>query len=211
MNITNKKNLIQEGFFLPVMEEFYSLQGEGFNTGTAAYFIRLGGCDIGCHWCDVKESWNAEIHPIKSIDEILKGVLNTKTQAVVLTGGEPTLYNLIPLTNILKKYRIKIFLETSGAYKISGVFDWICLSPKKNELPLPENFQLAHELKVIIHNRHDFIFAEKMAQSITKSIPLYLQPEWSKKDILLPEIIHYIQKNPQWKLSLQIHKYIHIP
>ncbi|MCX7729456.1 MAG: 7-carboxy-7-deazaguanine synthase QueE [Bacteroidia bacterium] len=193
------------------MEEFYSLQGEGFHTGKPAYFIRIGGCDIGCHWCDVKESWNAEIHPIKSVHEIIEHVLSSRAISVVITGGEPTQYNLILLTQLLKKCNINIYLETSGAYKIEGYFDWICLSPKKRNLPLEENYALANELKVIIHNHHDFSFAEEMSKKVHSECHLFLQPEWSKREEFLPKIIDYVQKHTKWRLSLQTHKYINIP
>ncbi|GAB4457347.1 MAG: 7-carboxy-7-deazaguanine synthase QueE [Bacteroidia bacterium] len=211
LNTQEKIELVKSGEYLPVMEEFYSLQGEGYNTGKAAYFIRIGGCDIGCHWCDVKESWNAEIHPIKSVKEVVENVLHSTAQSVVITGGEPTQYNLKILTELLKKNNISIFLETSGAYNISGVFDWICLSPKKRQLPLEENFKKVNELKVIVYNHHDFVFAEEMKKKVTSDCHLFLQPEWSKRDILLPEIIQYIQQHQYWRLSLQTHKYIHIP
>lgn len=211
MDITTKIDLINQGTYLPVMEEFYSLQGEGYNTGKPAYFIRLGGCDIGCHWCDVKESWDANIHPIKAIEDIIQNVLNAHAPAVVLTGGEPTQYNLELLTSYLKTKHIQIYLETSGAYPIKGYFDWICLSPKKITPPLPENFSRANELKVIIYNQHDFTFAEDMRKKVTTQCHTFLQPEWSKKDKILPSIIHYIQTHPYWRLSLQTHKYIHIP
>lgn len=211
LNIQTKIELIKSGEYLPVMEEFYSLQGEGFNTGKAAYFIRIGGCDIGCHWCDVKESWNAEIHPIKSVKDILNNVLNQKAPSVVITGGEPTQYNLNILTQQLKENHICIFLETSGVYEINGYFDWICLSPKKRLLPLEKNFSLANELKIIVFNQHDFIFAEEMSKKVNPNCHLYLQPEWGKREQLLPSIIKYIQKYPKWRLSLQTHKYIHIP
>lgn len=211
METEDKIALVESGSFLPVMEEFYSLQGEGYHTGKAAYFIRIGGCDMGCHWCDVKESWDASIHPIKDIETAVKNVTLSNANAVVITGGEPTQYNLIPLTTALKEKNISIFLETSGAFPIKGDFDWICLSPKKRNLPLEKNFSLAHELKVIVYNQHDFIFAEEMKQKVNSDCYLYLQPEWSKRNELLPKLIQYIQQHPYWQLSLQTHKYIHIP
>jgi len=207
----DKIQLVLSGNYLPVMEEFYSLQGEGFHTGKAAYFIRIGGCDIGCHWCDVKESWNADIHPVKEINEIIHNVLASRTHTVVITGGEPSQYNLIPLTQILKKNNIAIHIETSGTHELKGHFDWICVSPKKQQLPLEKNLSAAHELKIIIYNQHDFIFAEKMRQHVSQHCHLFLQPEWSKKDQLLPDIISFIQTHTHWRLSLQTHKYIHIP
>lgn len=207
----DKRQLVGTGNYLPVMEEFYSLQGEGLHTGKAAYFIRIGGCDIGCHWCDVKESWDPDIHPVKEVNEILHNVINSGAHTVVITGGEPTQYNLIPLTQQLKQNGITIHLETSGAYKLQGTFDWICLSPKKTQLPLEENLFSAHELKIIVYNHHDFIFAEEMRKKVRPDCHLFLQPEWSKKDKLLPEIIAFIQTHTHWRLSLQTHKYIHIP
>lgn len=211
LDTETKISLVKSGDYLPVMEEFFSLQGEGYNTGKPAYFIRIGGCDIGCHWCDVKESWDANIHPIKDIHEIVEHVLNAHAKSVVITGGEPTQYNLVKLTLELQKKGIAIFLETSGAYEISGFFDFICLSPKKKSIPLEGNFSKAHELKVIIYNQHDFVFAEEMRKKVQESCHLFLQPEWSKKDVLLPKIVEYIQQHPHWRLSLQTHKYIHIP
>jgi len=211
INLEKAQELIEKEGYLPIMEEFYSLQGEGFNTGKAAYFIRIGGCNIGCHWCDVKESWDAKNHPIKNIDEIVKNVINHQAKIVIITGGEPTQYNLEKLTKALKKHELEIYLETSGAYRILGEFDWICVSPKKRQLPLDENLQKANELKVIIYNHHDFIFAEAMKQKVNKDCHLFLQPEWSKKEEYLPLIIDYIKKHPEWRLSLQTHKYIHIP
>jgi len=208
---STKISLVESGDYLPVMEEFYSLQGEGYNTGKAAYFIRIGGCDIGCHWCDVKESWDAEIHPVKNINEVVKNVIAHNANAVVITGGEPTQYNLEKLTKALSEYKIEIYLETSGAYKLFGKFDWICISPKKRQLPLDENLLKANELKVIIYNHHDFIFAEEMKKKVSNECHLFLQPEWSKRDEYLPLIIDYIQKHTEWRLSLQTHKYIHIP
>lgn len=210
-NIEKQQKQIESGEYLPIMEEFYSLQGEGYNTGTAAYFIRLGGCDIGCHWCDVKESWNANDHPLKSVEEIIHHVRSTTAQHVVITGGEPTQYNLTILTKKLKEQNIKILLETSGAYPIQGHFDWICISPKKKKLPIEENYLKANELKIIIYNHHDFILAEHLSQKVHPDCYLFLQPEWSKQNELLPEIIQYIQQHPKWRLSLQTHKYINIP
>ncbi|GIV28338.1 MAG: 7-carboxy-7-deazaguanine synthase [Bacteroidia bacterium] len=211
MDTLEKLDLVNKGTHLPVMEEFYSLQGEGFNTGKPAYFIRIGGCDIGCHWCDVKESWDAAVHPIKAVEEVVRNVVEQKAKAVVITGGEPTQYNLFQLTSILKQNQIQIYLETSGAYEIRGYFDWICISPKKMQMPLDENLRKANELKVIVYNKHDFLFAEEMSKKVKHECHLFLQPEWSKRERLLPEIIQYIQRNTKWRLSLQTHKYIHIP
>lgn len=211
MDTLEKIELVKKGTYLPVMEEFYSLQGEGFNTGKPAYFIRIGGCDIGCHWCDVKESWEAALHPIQSVKEVVKNVLENKAKSVVITGGEPTQYNLELLTSMLKENSIEIFLETSGVFEIKGFFDWICVSPKKMQLPLEDNLKKADELKVIVYNKHDFQFAEEMSRFVSAQCHLFLQPEWSRREMLLPEIIRYIQENTKWRLSLQTHKYIHIP
>lgn len=193
------------------MEEFYTIQGEGFNTGKAAYFIRIGGCDVGCHWCDVKESWDANIHPLTPVGTIVKHVLTWKANSVVVTGGEPLIYNLDELTRLLKQENIQTFIETSGAYPLSGTWDWICLSPKKTMPPLQSVYLQADELKVIIFNKHDFKWAEEQAFMVSKNCHLYLQPEWSKQTVLLPEIIEYVKNNPRWMISLQTHKYMNIP
>jgi len=195
---------------LPLMEEFYTIQGEGFHTGKAAYFIRIGGCDVGCHWCDVKESWNANLHPAT---ETLKIVENVKKYAntVVITGGEPLMWNMAFITNELKNQNIKVHIETSGAYPLSGNWDWICLSPKKTKLPLSNIYQKADELKIIIYNKNDFKFAEEQASKVKENCELYLQPEWSNRDKMTPLIVDYVMQNPQWKISLQTHKYLNIP
>jgi organic radical activating enzyme len=205
------KLLLDEGKLLPLMEEFYTIQGEGFNTGKASYFIRIGGCDVGCHWCDVKESWDAALHPLTSAQLIVEHVLQSKTPAVVVTGGEPLIYNLSYLTALLKKQDIKTYIETSGAYPLSGDWDWICLSPKKTMLPKQENYLAAMELKIIIFNKHDFIWAEEQANQVNKDCYLYLQPEWSKRHEITPFIVEYVKQNPRWMISLQTHKYIDIP
>ena len=203
------------------MESFYTLQGEGTHQGKAAWFIRLGGCDVGCVWCDVKESWDAGAHPQKSIDTIVNTALqdipashrpsgNNKIIAVI-TGGEPLLYDLELLTTALQTAGFRTHIETSGSSKMSGVWDWICLSPKKFKAPLPEVVSLANELKIIIYNKSDFAWGEKFAALVNKDCKLYLQPEWSKAAIVTPLIIDYIKANPQWQLSLQIHKYINVP
>lgn len=193
------------------MEEFYTIQGEGFNTGKAAYFIRIGGCDVGCHWCDVKESWDANVHPLTPIDKIIENVIAYKADSVVVTGGEPLIYNLDELTKRLKEKNISTFIETSGAYKLSGNWDWICLSPKKTMVPMPDVYSKANELKVIVFNQHDFKWAEEQANLVGKDCYLYLQPEWSKHAALLPDIIEYVKNNPKWMISLQTHKYMNIP
>lgn len=193
------------------MEEFYTIQGEGYNTGKAAYFIRIGGCDVGCHWCDVKESWNANIHPLTPVEKIINNVEAWKAKSVVVTGGEPLIYNLDRLTALLKEKNIETFIETSGAYALSGQWDWICLSPKKTMPPLKEIYMKASELKIIVFNKHDFKWAEEQANLVNKDCYRYLQPEWSKHTELLPEIIEYVKTNPRWMISLQTHKYMHIP
>ena len=206
-----QQHLLNAGKLLPLMEEFYTIQGEGFNTGKPAYFIRIGGCDVGCHWCDVKESWDANLHPLSTAEKIIENVLDSKTPAVVVTGGEPLIYNLVYLTDLLKQHNIQTYIETSGAYPLTGNWDWICLSPKKTMLPKEENYKAAHELKIIVFNKHDFIWAEEQAQKVSKDCYLYLQPEWSKRNEITPLIVEYVKQNPRWMISLQTHKYIDIP
>lgn len=206
-----KNNIPEDGTLLPLMEEFYTIQGEGFNTGKAAYFIRLGGCDVGCHWCDVKESWDADLHPLTPADKIVENAERYPGKAVVITGGEPLLYNLDYLTSKLKEKEILTFIETSGAYPLSGQWDWICLSPKKFKAPTPSISQYAHELKIIVFNKSDFAWAEEHAKMVGKHCKLYLQPEWSKAQEILPFIIEYVKNNPRWEISLQTHKYLNIP
>jgi len=199
------------GTLLPLMEEFYTIQGEGFNTGKAAYFIRLGGCDVGCHWCDVKESWDAELHPLTAADQIVENASKFPSKAVVVTGGEPLIYNLDYLTGRLKQNGIKTFIETSGAYPLSGYWDWICLSPKKFKAPLPDLAIHADELKVIVFNKSDFEWAEQHAKLVMPGCKLYMQPEWSRSKEMIPLIVEYVMNNPQWEISLQTHKYLNIP
>ncbi|WP_207420815.1 7-carboxy-7-deazaguanine synthase QueE [Desertivirga brevis] len=201
----------EDGTLLPLMEEFYTIQGEGFNTGKAAYFIRLGGCDVGCHWCDVKESWDAELHPLTPADIIVANAEKYPGKAVVVTGGEPLIYNLDYLTARLQEKGIKTFIETSGAYPLSGSWDWICLSPKKFKGPVPSIAGAAHELKVIVFNKSDFAWAEQHAALVGTDCKLYLQPEWSKSKEITPLIINYVMENPKWEISLQTHKYLNIP
>jgi len=201
----------EDGTLLPLMEEFYTIQGEGFNTGKAAYFIRLGGCDVGCHWCDVKESWDAAIHPLTAADTIVDNASKFPGKAVVVTGGEPLIYNLDYLTAQLQQKGIKTFIETSGAYPMSGSWDWICLSPKKFKAPSSMVAPLAHELKVIVFNKSDFEWAEQYAQLVSQDCKLYLQPEWSKSKEMIPLIVDYVMNNPKWEISLQTHKYLNIP
>lgn len=204
------KELLAKGEMLPLMEEFYTIQGEGFHTGKAAYFIRIGGCDVGCHWCDVKESWNAKLHPPTSADNIVANVIKY-ANTVVITGGEPLMWELDYITNALQANNIKTHIETSGAYKLSGTWDWICLSPKKTKLPLAEIYSKCHELKVIVFNKNDFKFAEEQAAKVGANCELFLQPEWSNREKMMPLIVDYVMKDPKWKVSLQTHKYLNIP
>ena len=192
------------------MEAFYTLQGEGYHQGKAAYFIRLGGCGVGCVWCDVKESWDAEKFKKFKIESLTFKVKQTPAQIVVITGGEPLMHNLDELTKELQHAGLKTHIETSGSSPLSGNWDWICLSPKKFKAPLPEILQKADELKVVIFNKSDFNWAEKYAALVSPDCKLYLQPEWNKASIVIPMIIDYIKSNPQWELSLQIHKYINV-
>lgn len=202
--------LMNEGKLLPVMEHFYTLQGEGAHTGKAAYFIRLGGCDVGCHWCDVKESWDPKLHPLMSTEEIAQtAAQNCKT--IVLTGGEPLMWNLNVLTSRLKELGCEIHIETSGAYKMSGILDWITLSPKKTGLPKEEIYAKASELKMIIFNNNDLKFAQEQAEKVSENCKLYLQSEWSKRDEMYPKITDFILANPKWQASVQTHKYLNIP
>ena len=200
-----------DGTLLPLMEEFYTIQGEGFHSGKAAYFIRLGGCDVGCHWCDVKESWDAELHPLTSADQIIENALKYPGKAVVITGGEPLIYNMDYITKSLQNAGIKTFIETSGTYPLSGSWDWICLSPKKFKGPKKEVAEAAGELKVIVFNKSDFAWAEENSKLVSENCKLYLQPEWSKADVITPLIIDYVKNNPRWEISLQTHKYLNIP
>lgn len=202
--------LMKEGKLLPIMEHFYTLQGEGAHTGLASYFIRIGGCDVGCHWCDVKESWEAGRHPLTDVDDLVEEVTKY-SRTIVLTGGEPLMWNLEYLTQKLKEKGCTIHIETSGAYPLSGEIDWICLSPKKTQHPKIEVIEKADELKCIIYNNNDFEFAERFAAQVSANCTLYLQPEWSKRETMMPKIVDYILANPKWKVSLQTHKYLHIP
>ncbi|SFS77858.1 Organic radical activating enzyme [Lutibacter maritimus] len=204
------QQLINKGEMLPLMEEFYTIQGEGFYTGKAAYFIRIGGCDVGCHWCDVKESWNAKLHPPTKTDLIVKNAAEN-ANTVVVTGGEPLMWSLDYLTKMLQKNNLKTHIETSGAYPLSGFWNWICLSPKKTKLPLAPIYSEAHELKMIIYNKNDFKFAEEQASKVNENCELFLQPEWSNREKMTPLIVDYVMKNPKWKISLQTHKYLNIP
>jgi organic radical activating enzyme len=204
---------------LPVMEHFYTIQGEGYHQGRAAYFIRLGGCDVGCVWCDVKDSWDMESHPKMPVSELVNAVLNNSSPTgggregalVVITGGEPLMHNLDELTAALQSKGFETNIETSGAHPLSGSWNWICLSPKKFKAPLTEIIPLANELKIVVFNKSDFAWAEKYAALVSSSCRLYLQPEWDKAAEITPLLIEYIKQHPRWELSLQIHKYIDVP
>jgi organic radical activating enzyme len=200
-----------KGKKLPLVEEFYSVQGEGYHTGKPAYFIRLGGCDVGCEWCDTRFAWNPDEHPLVETDIIVEHVLKSGTNSVVVTGGEPLTWNLDPLCSSLKNAKILTFIETSGIYHLSGQWDWICLSPKKNVPPHAEVCMKADELKVIIEDTNDFGWAEKYRKKVGKNCKLFLQPEWSRFENIIPEIVEYVKKNQVWRISLQSHKYMHIP
>lgn len=193
------------------MESFYTLQGEGFHQGRAAYFIRLGGCDVGCVWCDVKDSWDAEKHPKRSVEGLVEEVKKTPAKLVVITGGEPLMHDLETLTTSLQQAGFETNIETSGSHPLSGRWNWICLSPKKFKEPLPGILPFANELKVVVFNKTDFEWAEKYAALVSTACKLYLQPEWDKKEIVTPLIIDYIKAHPHWELSLQVHKYINVP
>ena len=210
MNLNRESDNVKSGKMLPLMEAFYTIQGEGYHKGSAAYFIRIGGCDVGCHWCDVKESWNAELHPptsIKSIVEEAQRFSNT----IVVTGGEPLMWNMSPLTKLLRDKGIKVHLETSGAYDITGNWDWFCLSPKKNKEPIELAYMIADELKIIVYNKSDLKYAENQSIKVNENCKLFLQPEWSNRNKVMPIIVDYVMKNPKWKISLQTHKYLNIP
>lgn len=196
---------------LPLMEHFYTIQGEGFHQGKAAYFIRLGGCDVGCTWCDVKDSWDAAAHPKVAVDTMVKMVQEHPAPLVVITGGEPLMYDLTYLTEQMQNNNIRTHIETSGAHPLTGNWDWICLSPKKFKFPLPEVIKKAHELKIIVYNKHDFKWAESYAEQVSPDCMLYLQPEWSKEKEMLPLMIDYVKAHPKWRISLQVHKYMDIP
>ncbi|MBX2914984.1 MAG: 7-carboxy-7-deazaguanine synthase QueE [Cyclobacteriaceae bacterium] len=193
------------------MEDFYTIQGEGSHQGRAAYFIRLGGCEVRCVWCDVKDSWNVNDHPKVSVESIATKAKSSGTEICVVTGGEPTMHNLEALTRALKVLGLKTHLETSGAYPITGTWDWICFSPKKFKHPHPSVAQQASELKVVVFHKSDFAWAEEFANQVRPECKLYLQPEWSKEDEILPQLIDYVKKNPRWQISLQVHKYMNIP
>jgi 7-carboxy-7-deazaguanine synthase len=209
--MVSKTEKESEGYLLPVVEEFFSVQGEGYHTGKAAYFIRLGGCDVGCSWCDSRFSWNHDFHPMIKTDEIIAHVIKSGSESVVATGGEPLMWNLDYLCSELKKNNISTFIETSGVYPLSGEWNWICLSPKRNMPPINEICSFADELKVIIQDKSDFAWAEKYRLLVSGKCRLFMQPEWSRFEKIIPEIVSYIKENPQWRISLQTHKYMHIP
>lgn len=196
---------------LPVMEHFYTIQGEGFYSGRAAYFVRLAGCDVGCVWCDVKESWDVEGHPVLNLDALVEAIAATNTDFCVITGGEPALYNLEGIVQKLKAKGIETAIETSGSSKLVGTIDWYCFSPKKFKAPVEEAYTKANELKIVINHPSDFAWAEEHALKVNAGCKLYLQPEWSKQERFLPEIIEYVKKNPKWRVSLQTHKFMNIP
>jgi len=207
-----KKNSGKEnGDKLPLVEEFYSIQGEGYHAGKAAYFIRLGGCDVGCSWCDSRFTWNPEMYPMVNTDDIISRAAGSGADSVVVTGGEPLMWNLDLLCEGLKRNNICTYLETSGAYPYSGTWDWLCLSPKRNMPPEKSICQLADELKVIIEEKDDLEWAEKYSKMVSKKCRLFLQPEWSRFETIIPEIVGYVRKNTEWRISLQVHKYMHIP
>jgi organic radical activating enzyme len=196
---------------LPVMEHFYTIQGEGYHQGRAAYFVRLGGCDVGCTWCDVKESWDASKHPMMSIRDIATKVKDSGATICVITGGEPLMHNLDALTSQLQQKGIRTHIETSGSSALSGKWDWVCVSPKRFKLPLAECLAAANELKVIVAHRNDLRFSEDYAKKVPANCKLYLQPEWSVASEVLPLMIDYVKQNQQWEISLQIHKYLNVP
>jgi 7-carboxy-7-deazaguanine synthase len=210
MNLKFDLQAVEKGTLLPLMEAFYTLQGEGYHKGSAAYFIRIGGCDVGCHWCDVKESWDAKLHPPTPIDQIVSSA-KSYSNTVVVTGGEPLMWNMDPLCQALHQLEIQVHIETSGAYPVTGSWDWFCLSPKKNKLPIDQAYACADELKMIIYNKDDFKFAEQQAERVGAECKLFLQPEWSRREKVMPLIVEYVLQNPRWKASLQTHKYLNIP
>ncbi|MFI3248278.1 MAG: 7-carboxy-7-deazaguanine synthase QueE [Rikenellaceae bacterium] len=199
------------GALLPLVEDFYSIQGEGYHTGKAAYFIRLGGCDVGCKWCDAKESWNPRIHPPVEVEIIVARAVACAAKSIVITGGEPLLYELAPLCKELHDNGLEIFLETSGSSPFSGEFDWVCLSPKLRKHPLETAYSRADELKVVIENELGLEWAEECASKVSEGCRLYLQPEWSVSEQMMPILVEYAKANPKWSISIQTHKYMRIP
>lgn len=211
MRIDIHSELLDEGRKLPLVEDFYTIQGEGFHAGKPAYFIRLGGCDVGCSWCDAKYTWNPKLYPPVAVETIVNRATSCPAQAIVITGGEPLLYPLGPLTEALRARGLQIFLETSGSHPFSGSFDWVCLSPKRRQPPLAEAYARAHELKVIVESEADFEWAELNAARTPPECLLYLQPEWSVAERMMPRIVEYAKDEPRWNISIQTHKYMHIP
>lgn len=207
----NKNTAVKTGEVLPLMEEFYTIQGEGFYSGRPAYFIRLGGCDVGCTWCDVKESWDADQHALTPVEQLVKNVKSSGADFCVITGGEPATYNLDPLTKSLSENKIHTAIETSGVYSVTGIWHWVCFSPKKFKAPDESIYKIADELKIIVFNKHDLQWAKSHAEKVRPVCKLYLQPEWEKRNEMLPLIINFVKQNPQWKISLQTHKYMNIP
>jgi 7-carboxy-7-deazaguanine synthase len=201
---------VETGEWLPLMESFYTVQGEGAHTGKAAHFLRIGGCDVGCHWCDVKESWNAKLHPVTEVKDIVDSI-DPRSNTVVVTGGEPLSWNMDPLTQAIRPLALQTHIETSGAFELSGSWDWICLSPKKTAPPMPSILPRANELKVVVYNRSDLEWAESHAEQMGTDCALFLQPEWSKKEEMMPLICDYVLEHPRWKISLQTHKYLGMP
>ena len=196
---------------LPVMEAFLTIQGEGFHQGKPSYFIRLAGCDVGCHWCDVKESWDASLHPEAGVDQLVETAGSFHAKMAVITGGEPLMHDLEGLTSSLKLHGLHTHLETSGTHPLSGSWDWICFSPKKFKAPLPQIYDFANELKVVIYHPSDLKWAEQHAAKVNPECKLFLQPEWSKRETIMPLLVDYVKKNPDWRISLQVHKYLNIP
>lgn len=206
-----KNSEFDSGRRLPLVEDFYTLQGEGFHTGKPAYFIRLGGCDVGCKWCDAKFTWNPKLFPPVDVNTIIERAAGLPARAIVITGGEPLMYPLDYITGELRARGLQIFLETSGSHPLSGCFDWICLSPKRQQPPLEPIYAQAHELKVIIEGEADFEWAEQNAAKVSQSCMLFMQPEWSRYEQLTPAIVEYVKANPRWNVSVQTHKFMHIP
>ncbi len=209
--MSDHKDLLSRGEQLPLVEDFYSIQGEGYHTGKAAYFIRLGGCDVGCRWCDAKESWNPRIHPPVPVSMVVDRAVACAAHSIVITGGEPLLYELAPLTEALHQQGLEIFLESSGSHPFSGEFDWVCLSPKQNKPPLEQAYERADELKVVIERVEDIAWAEGCAKRVRPDCRLYLQPEWSRSTEVMPHLVEYAKAHPEWRISLQTHKYMRIP
>ncbi len=204
-------SLLEGGRKLPLVEDFYTIQGEGYHTGKPAYFIRIGGCDVGCRWCDAKYTWNPRQFPPVEVDVIIDRACSFPARAIVITGGEPTLYPLEYITAELHARGLEIFIETSGTAPLTGVFDWICLSPKRQTPPLGANLAQADELKVIVESADDFLWAEENARKVTRKCRLFLQPEWSRYEKMVPEIVEYVKNHPEWNISVQTHKFMHIP